>query len=226
MKKILLLLFVVLGFVAQGQRIHGYISAGAVAAQMEGDELKGFNHWGLSTGVGAITDLSRNGAWRLGVEADFSQRGAKNSSATPYSIDLNLSYVDVPVTVYFRDPYGGIMFGFGLAYSRLVQQPHDVIKYDPYSFMPDTSDMSFLKNDFSVALELRFAVWKGLQLSFRYQRSLFPIKREWGFSQNEGIRWNSWSNDCFNSALTMRLLWVFGDQDKPQRYMKKKHRRR
>lgn len=226
MKRILLLLFIVLCSVAQGQRIHGYISAGAVAAQMEGDELKGFKHWGFTAGVGAMTNLNRYGSWRMSVEADFSQRGAMNATSNPYCVDLNLNYVDVPVTFYFKDPFGGIMFGFGPVYSRLVQQPHDVIKYDPYSFMPDTSDMSFLKNDLSAALEIRFTIWKGLQMSVRYQRSLFPVKRGWGFSQKEGARWNTWSNDCFNSSATMRLMWVFGDQDKPQRHMKKKHRRR
>ena len=160
--------------------------------------------------MGAIANLDDNGMWALTVETGYSGRGVYNnrhSAENLYNININLHYIDIPVTLLFKDPYGGLRIGVGLVYSRLVQQPHDTIAFRPTYFVPDTSDMSFLKNDLAPAIECRFTMWRNLQMSIRYQYSIIPVKKDWGF--REGDR--SWSNDCYNSAVTFRLIWEFGD---------------
>lgn len=197
------------------QHINAYVVAGGAVSQIEGDELKGFNHWGLHGGVGALVELGD--LFSATVETDYTCRGIYNlkySSSNYYNINLDLHYVDIPVTFFFRDPYGGLRLGAGLSYSRLVTQPHGTIGYRPSYFIPDTTDMRFLSNDVAFAAEARFDIWSGLQFSARYQYSLFPVKRDWHFfSGNE-----SWANNCYNQSLTFRLLWQFGSENHSRGY--------
>ncbi len=215
-QKIIPLLAALLLLLAPGtlkaQRIHAYVSGGAVTSQIEGDELKGFKHWGGTGGVGAVARLDRDGSFSLAVEADYSGRGIYNNSHSienPYNIRLNLHYVDIPLSVIYRDPWGGLRIGVGLCYSRLVAQPHGTIEFNPNYFVPDTTDMTFLKNDLSPLIELRIPIWNGLQLSARYQFSVIAVKRDWHFTENG----NTWANNCFNQSLMIRLQWQFGDDD-------------
>lgn len=197
----------------QAQQFKAFVTAGGIASQIEGDELKGFDHWGFAGSVGAAVGLSGNGMWSLAVETGYSTRGVLNDSHNSdnyYNIDMDLHYVDIPLTLFFRDPYGGMKVGLGGVFSRLVAQPHGTIAYRPSIFAPDTSDMHFLKNDIALAGELRFDIWQGLQFSVRYQYSLMPIKRDWKFSEGD----QTWSNDCFGSAVTFRLLYQFGEPEK------------
>lgn len=216
----MLLVLATLSLQAQ-QRIKAYVNAGTVLSQVEGDELKGFNHLGFCGGVGALAHLDDYNRWALTIETDYSCRGIynmKSSSDNLYNIKLNLHYIDIPVTLLFRDPYGGIQIGLGLAYSRLVAQPHGNVTYNPNHFIPDSSDMTFLKNDLSPVAEIRFSVWENLKLSIRYQHSVIPVKKGWTFhDRNE-----SWSNDCYNASVAIRLLWQFGEEENKK--MRRKRR--
>lgn len=223
------LLFAVLFFLtvmtSQAQQITVYAAAGGIASQVEGDELKGFAHWGLHGGVGSNVHFGNNDRWSMTLETDYSCRGIYNHKFSPenfYNIDLNLHYVDIPLTFFFRDPYGSIYIGLGLAYSRLLSQPHGTLDYRPEIFFPDTNDMGFLKNDLAGALEIKFYIWRGLQFSTRFQYSLIPVKKDWHFQYGD----QQWANNCYNSSLTFRLLWEFGHEDKPSHYNRNKKRRR
>lgn len=212
-----LLLLATLSVQAQ-QRIQAYLNAGATLGQVEGDELKGFNHLGFTGGVGAWIHLDSKDRWALAVETDYNCRGISNhksSSENYYNIQMDLHYVDIPVSIFFHDPYGGLQFGLGMVYSRLVAQPHGTVTFSPNYFIPDSSNMAFLKNDLAPAVEFRFTIWQNLKLSFRYQRSIIPIKRDWTFTMGD----NTWSNNCYNSSVSMRLLWQFGEENR------RRHRR-
>lgn len=196
---------------ANAQRIHALVSSGMTVSQIEGDELKGFKHFGFSGGVGAITTISRNNLWGLSVEALFSQRGAYNATGDPYSIKLTLNYIDIPVMVHFQDPYGGMLFGLGVSYGRLVQQPHSVMKYNPAYFIPDTTDLTFLSNDLAVVADARFTIWSGLQLGFRWQYSFIAVKRDWRFVEylSNGTTQKEYVNNAYNHSVSVRLIWQF-----------------
>lgn len=214
----ILLLLILTPCISQAQRIHAFLTSGLTLSQIEGDELKGFKHAGFTGGVGALTALSDNYRWGLSVEVLFNQRGVRNKSYDPqnlYNIQLTLNYVDIPVLIHFQDPYGGMLFGAGLGYGRLVQQPHGIIKYNPSYFVPDTSDMTFLRHDLFVVADMRFTIWRGLQLNIRWQHSLLAVKRDWGFLSYNGTdadgnpRYRFHSRNCYNQALTFRLIWQF-----------------
>lgn len=214
---------------AHAQRIHAYVNAGTIGAQIEGDELKGMDHWGFTGGVGAFASLDDNDTWGLAIETDYSCRGVyhnKMSSNNYYNIKLDLHYIDIPITLFFRDPIGGMNIGLGLTYGRLIYQPHGIIHYNPNYFMPDTSDMQFLKNDLAPAIELRFNFWRGLQLSARYQYSILKTKKDWQFFDIHNDK--TWSNDCQNQSIQLRLIWQFGDEDTryKSKYKSSKKKRR
>lgn len=208
-KEALILLFALLPLLGQAQRIHGFVTSGLTMSQIEGDELKGFRHYGYTGGVGALSAISANGRWGISVEALYSQRGSYEKSGDPYNIRLDLNYVDIPLLIHYQDPYGGMLFGAGVTYGRLVQQPHNIMQFDTNSFIPDTSDMSFLRNDICATLDARFTIWKGLQFNIRWQYSIVPVKREWHFDYFKAGRWRSNDNNCFNQAITMRLIYQF-----------------
>ena len=216
----LLTILVLLGLSGQvqAQRIHAFITSGIALSQVEGDELKGFDHLGFSGGVGALTALTDNYRWGASMEILFNQRGVYNGSHDPqnfYNINLTLNYIDIPVLLHYQDPYGGMLFGAGLSYGRLVQQPHGIIKYNPNYFIPDTNDMTFLSNDLCAIADMRFTIWRGLQLDIRWQHSLMAVKRDWTFFVYNGVdangnaRYKSHSRNCYNHALTFRLIWQF-----------------
>jgi hypothetical protein len=230
-KTLLLLILFFAASYSYGQRIHGFISSGATVSQIEGDELKGFKKWGYTGGVGAMVHLSKNQTWNLSIEALYTQRGSYNGTGDPYSISLKLDYVDIPLMLHYRDPWGGMFVGLGLNYSRLVQQPHNIIKYNPNYFFPDTNNMTFLNNDLMIVADIRFPVWKGLWFNIRWQYSLIAIKKDWEFTEFRGTtplldengdpvlnengrvvmvpRRVTWINDCYSNSLVFRLIWQF-----------------
>lgn len=198
---------------------------GTTVSQIEGDELKGFKKVGLTAGVGTLVSLDRSGQWQVSIETDFSQRGARNPTSNPYRLsNFTLNYVDIPLLLHYQDKYGGMNFGLGLCYSRLVQQPHGTVQYSPTYFIPDTTNMTFLRNDLSCVIDMRFSLWKGLKLNLRYQRSILPIKTDWTFQEytNASEPPEVWTNKAYNSSVSVRLLYVFGEDNKKN----KNHKRR
>ena len=128
-----------------------------------------------------------------------------------YVIPLIISWIaGRPNAVTFTSVFAGIL-GLGINYSRLVQQPHNILRYNPNYFFPDTNDMEFLKNDLALVADLRFKVWRGLMFNIRWQYSIIAVKRDWTFTEvnTDGVKKNVWDNDCYNNSLTFRLLWQF-----------------
>lgn len=237
MKKKLIILFLIFltmlpaGVMAQrshkrGQVIRAYPQFGFTASQIRGDELRGFKKFGITAGVGAEVDISER--FKFSLEADFSQRGIQNKIFDPYGIiNFTMNYVDIPLTLHFTDPYGGITLGAGLVYGRLVQQPHGLLIYNANYFMPDTSDMSFLKNDLCAAIDLRFAVWQGLTINLRWQHSIIPVKRDWMFTEHFSSAPNdfkTWSNNCYNSSVSVRILYILGSDQYKSKYHKTRYK--
>lgn len=217
------ILFVLMTLTASAQqRIHAFFTSGVTFSQIEGDELKGFKQIGYTGGVGALVSLSENNRWGMSLEALFSQRGARSTSDTRYYLyyfNVRSNYIEIPLLLHWQDRHGGMLFGAGVSYGRLVRQPHGEIGFSPTFFVPDTTDKTFLPNDFMVVADARFTIWRGLQLNIRWQYSLIAVKRDWTFryfdgyeSDSEGNqveRWATKTNDCYNNSIVLRLIWQF-----------------
>ncbi len=218
----LLALLALPAFVQAQQRIHAFVTSGVTFSQIEGDELKGFKQIGYTGGVGALVSLSSNNRWGVSLEALFSQRGARSKADTRYylyRLDVRSNYIEIPLLLHWQDRNGGMLFGAGVSYGRLVRQPHGEIGFSPSFFVPDTTDKAFLPNDFMVVADARFTIWRGLQFNIRWQYSLLAVKRDWHFSYFDGYqsdgagnqveRWTTIANDCYNHSIALRLIWQF-----------------
>lgn len=195
--------------------IRAYISTGLTMSQIEGDMLKGYKKPGFSGGIGATAPLTANRRWQAALEMNYTQRGVRETSTdikVQYRVrGLTLNYVDIPLTVHFTDPHGGLTVGGGLAYGVLLGQPHGIIQYSPTYVVPDTSDMRFLRPDLTAVGDIRFPVWRNhLWLNLRLQYSLIPVKREWLFTEyRTGEDAVVSRNNCYNNSISIRLLWIF-----------------
>ncbi len=118
--------------------------------------------------------------------------------------DLRLNYVEIPVLVHFSDK-GGITFGAGFSYSRLVGSKEIEHGKDTISY---ANEFPFKDDDFSVIADIRFRVWKRLQGNLRYSYSLGSI-RERTFTNILG---NSWTREQFNNTITFRVIYVFNEK--------------
>lgn len=119
------------GAFGQESRFRGGMLLGLNAAQIDGDDLRGFDKAGLSIGsrfqVGFTDNLT------LSMDLLYSQRGAQ----APYSKDnstpvnrYSLHYLEVPFLLHYLEwaaittadePFHRLSFTGGLAYSRLIR---------------------------------------------------------------------------------------------------------
>lgn len=212
-KHILFLTIICLLFIdnSHAQRIKGVIIGGVNTTQVDGDEIFGYYKWGFNVGASAVFPFGKH--WSLGVETIFTQKGSyqnePNSTDTlgkPY-YNLRLNYAEVPVLLMYEDK-NTITFGAGFAWGRLVS-----VTEVEHGLQTKSTTLSgpYERDDFSVLFDLRFKIYQGLKLNFRYEYSMIPIRhRSYDVVSITGIH-SSWDRYQYNSMLTLRLLYIFNE---------------
>jgi hypothetical protein len=149
------------------QRFKAGIVAGVNAAQIRGDNTGGFNKLGLVGGLRAIAVLTDK--TDLSMELTYSQRGSKNDKNEPVNIQIDLNYIEVPVTYGVKDwyiedgDYYKVQASGGLAYSRLLK----ATTQDLTGPQKDVTE-EFSTNDFGIVLGAEFFLNKHWSLSGRW----------------------------------------------------------
>jgi hypothetical protein len=122
MRFCLILMFAgLLSLESTAQRFQGNASLGINLAQLDGDDLAGFNQPGLVGGIGSSYLLSES--WQLGIEILASQQGAAMSSSDPLSAAykrIRLNVVELPIQIQYTT--WNFQFGAGLSYSAAINQ--------------------------------------------------------------------------------------------------------
>lgn len=120
-KVILLFLALIAGSLTSvsAQRFKGSLIGGFNLAQLDGDDLSGFNQIGLNGGAKVAAVLSER--WQLSLEMLFSQQGSHRTRDDVFfgqyeNIRLNL--VETPVMISFKDWKFHVSTGF--SYARLI----------------------------------------------------------------------------------------------------------
>ena len=121
-RKVLLLLLVLIGgslTSVSGQRFKASLIGGFNLAQLDGDDLSGFNQIGVNAGAKVAAVLSDR--WQLSLEMLFSQQGSSRTRDDVFfslydKIRLNL--VETPVMISFKDWKFHVSTGF--SYGRLI----------------------------------------------------------------------------------------------------------
>lgn len=121
-RKVFLLMFVLISgslTSAQGQRFRASLIGGFNMAQLDGDDLSGFNQIGLNTGAKVAAVLSDR--WQLSLEMLFSQQGSHRTRDDLYFNqydNIRLNFVETPVMISFKDWKFHVSTGF--SYARLI----------------------------------------------------------------------------------------------------------
>ena len=101
----------------EGRRFGAQILAGFNAAQLDGDGMLGYNHFGANAGVRVYVRLSPK--FTTSLDLVYSQTGAAaRRFEFPVYRAINLDYVQIPLMVHYSD--WKVRFGAGLSYGRLI----------------------------------------------------------------------------------------------------------
>jgi hypothetical protein len=199
------------GVQIRAQSFLGAIAFGGNLTQVDGDEIYGFKKFGFNVGASSIYPF--NEKWSISVEASYSQKGSyekyppedRPDKSLPY-YNLRLSYLEVPVFVYFTDK-GFLTIGAGFSWGRLVgikeiewgETVHNSVTNSPYD-----------RNDWNGIINVRIPIWQRFKIDFRYAYSLAKIRTR-NYSNMSG---DTWSRDQYNNIITLRLVYVFNEKIK------------
>jgi hypothetical protein len=208
------------------RQIKGEIIGGFNLSQVDGDEVYGFNKFGINAGFGGILPLGHR--FSLSVEVLYDEKGSYRKYApepdslshVPY-YSLKLNYLVAPIMIHFEDR-NTWTFGLGFSWGRLVgfkEIEHN--KSQPWD-RPDTITYK-TKNDFSVIADIRFRIWKHLKMNVQYSYSMAKIRTRY-FDPDPG-RVDPWSRNQYNNVITIRLLYYLNEKYLPERFTFKKHKK-
>lgn len=117
---LLLLCFVIWSLTSiSAQRFEASLIGGFNLAQLDGDDLSGFNKIGLNAGAKVAAVLSDR--WQLSLEMLFSQQGSHRTRDDIYFSlydNIRLNLVETPVMISFKDWKFRVNTGF--SYGRLI----------------------------------------------------------------------------------------------------------
>ena len=185
------LLLLSLNAVAQQPRFRAAVVAGLNAAQIDGDDLAGYNKPGLRGGLRAITYLGPKSD--LVFDILYSERGSRRlGDPTLGGFDqiITLQYIEVPVMYTIKDwldeedAYYRVQAHGGLVFSRLFNS--DVFNVDPFELQQENFNpfgVGFvlgaaynLSDAFSIALQFqRNFTWLYNNRNFRDPISNLPV---------------------------------------------------
>ena len=217
-KKILLVLFIIIGFQlskVQAQRIMGEVIMGFNMSKVEGDLVNNgslkFQKFGLNAGVGAIVPI--NDKFSFNIQTLFSQKGARKKygphpdSAKPYYL-TRLDYAEVPLLFSYHDRKG-LIISTGVSYSRLVRVKWIV---NGRVLSNSINDGHYNINNWDWIIDFKYRIWQQAFINIRYQYGLTSI---WSGKDEDLLinrAGNIQSSDQRHSLISVRLIWLFGEK--------------
>ena len=168
-----LLLFGLLATEIEAQRFGAGLTLGANFAQIDGDQMYGFNKFGYNGGVFALINIGRLSQ----IEIDFlySRRGSHNGSRDNEQNTIDLHYLEIPVLYKYKDwesedsrgrSFHRVCFTGGLSLGRLIK-----------SSSLTGIDQAFKKNDLSWILGVQYYFDRNWSSTFRFTNSILPLHR-------------------------------------------------
>jgi hypothetical protein len=185
------------------RKFSGGVVLGVNAAQVDGDYLSGYSHWGLKAGVSAFVNFSAQ--WSYNMELLYSQKGShsvkttSNTAVGNYFLkyDISANYVEVPMLIHFAiNPK--YRLGVGASYNYLVGVTETVEDYSSLVKV-DNSVYAFNKHTFDWMLNASMVLTHGLMVNMRYQYSITPIRKFGNIPQ--GLGFADEKNNLFSFSL-------------------------
>jgi len=205
-----LCLLLLLPLITQAQLFKGGLVGGVSFAQIEGDDVAGYNKLGFNAGVMVAVDLNEH--LELSMEILYAQKGSASGFAGRQNFlddfKIKHDYVEVPIVLNFQDK-NGMNFGVGLAPSRHINSRYVEGGVDVSEVLESPNNPISLW-DFGGILNLAYRLNTYSQVNLRATLSLFPYQQR--YSANRGFETGQ-----FNNAITLRYLFLlraFKDRDK------------
>lgn len=180
--------------VGQAQKFSASVLLGSNFAQIDGDDLAGFNKLGFTAGL--LTEYPLTKSRTLSIELLYNQTGSKSAltfGKAPGVEFIALSYIDIPILFRINDweieeTYYKVFAEGGLSFGRLFNT--EVAN----SFFTGL-DNDFTKNRIAFALGAGFRFNNRLGITGRYTRSINSLYK------NERLL----ARSLFGYFLTFRL---------------------
>ncbi|MBK7225808.1 MAG: porin family protein [Saprospiraceae bacterium] len=176
---ILGILFSKFGIAQERNRFSSGVHAGMNFAQIDGDEIYGFNRFGFTAGILGRARIKNN--LELGVEFKYSLRGSHYGKNDPPIINIKLNYLEVPVLFIVKDwkkeyndkSFYKMEFLGGFSFGRLISASSSNGIHD-----------DFKKFDFSWTAGCTYYGTPHWGYFARYTRAFLPIYRYQKNNQN------------------------------------------
>lgn len=214
------------------QRFIGTAIAGINCTQVDGDEVYGFRKVGFVGGASVMLALDNKQQWFATLELLYSQKGSKSKQyfdTTAYApvmfqdVDrsypfqsnvkchLKLDYVEVPVIFHYEDPRTGCAFGVGASWGRLINAQET---YNGFRRYTSINSNTYSKNEWSVIGEVKFRIYKGLKINFRYQYTFIPIRKITFVTLRTNGSVMSEDRNQYHNMFSIRLSYSFNERYK------------
>lgn len=203
---------------SKAQIVKGEGFIGFNVTQVDGDQVYGYKNLGLHGGIGAIVPVYQKNDFSIdaSLEVVFNQKGAHQRATYSDTIngqifngayDLNLTYLEVPVMVYFTDKQI-TSFGIGASYGRLVGLKEFEHGRETEVNLNYTGPDRYKLSDFSILADLKFRIHERFKLGLRYQYSMANIRtRDFYLINGE----YDCTREQYNNVITARLIYVFNE---------------
>lgn len=176
----LAILMTIAASMLQAQTFSAAAVLGFNAAQVDGDQLAGFDKVGLVGGLRGSALLGEK--TDLHVEFLYSHRGSRpdifNATVDP-DIELKLNYIDLPVYISYSDWYDERGFykmavNGGVSFGRLISA-RTFDRYNEEEINLDNLANDFNENELSFLLGFTFRSSEHIVFSGRYTQAITPL---------------------------------------------------
>lgn len=182
----------------------GLFSVGLNACQVDGDQQAGYNRLGFSGGVGVMVRYHR--FLSTSVEIHYSMKGAKQrivpnqNPAAGQLFQIQLDYIDIPVSLLNVHDKKLVMFSVGLTPSLLVRyKERDQAGLDPTIVNP--SYITPKRFDLSAFAAFGFVIKQQFYLGAKFSYSVLSMRPP---------MLNSRSRGTYNNVINFRFMYIMG----------------
>ena len=162
------------------QRFNAGITGGAIASQVSGDELAGYNKSGFE--IGGLVSIALSEKFDLAFQIAYIQKGSRkpiNADQLFYDYyKLRLGYIQVPFLLKYNFSKK-IMFEAGMGIATLLSSSEE----DNYGIIPENNRPPFRKIELTTMGTMGYELFDNFLLLFGIENSVLPIRKyEPGFT--------------------------------------------
>ncbi len=191
---IILLVFIATSINLIAQNFSGYCNIGINGSQVSGDNLSGFDKFGVNFGIGTNRIFHKNIFYN--IEIKYIEKGSNNPKLHQNNItEINLSYLELPISVGIKN--NKYAYDVGLSYGYLIKSQEK----DKYGEVNNFNQ--FNNYDVSVFSSFEYKIKKQIFFDIMISNTIlfWPIRNH---SSNTTLWYNQGQ---YNTVLALTLKY-------------------